>query len=186
MQKNTVITGVMMFLMLIAGQAIGGALSLSSPDFTEGSVLHEAQVLNGFGCTGGNRSPELHWSGIPAGTKSFAITVYDPDAPTGSGWWHWVVFNIPVTAHSLAANSGDVDSGLLPTGAIQSRTDFGAVGFGGACPPAGAGKHRYEFTVWALDVETLSLDAAAPAAMVGFFLNQHQLSRAVVTAIYGR
>jgi Raf kinase inhibitor-like YbhB/YbcL family protein len=186
MQKNRLIPGVIVVLMFMAGQAFGGEFLLSSPDFMEGSVLQQEQVLNGFGCTGGNRSPELRWSGIPTGTKSFAITVYDPDAPTGSGWWHWVVFNIPATVRSLAGNSGDVNLSVLPVGAIQSRTDFGTAGFGGACPPAGDGEHRYEFTVWALDVEALPLDAAAPAAMVGFFLNQHQLGRAVITAVYGR
>ncbi len=186
MKKSRGIITAILFLVCMTSQAFAGGFSLSSPDFTAGSTLQKEQVLNGFGCSGANHSPELSWSGAPAGTKSFAITVYDPDAPTGSGWWHWVVFNIPSSVHDLAANSGNTESGLLPSGVVQSRTDFGTYGYGGACPPAGDVAHRYQFTVWALDVETLPLDANASAAMVGFFLNQHQLGRAVVTTLYGR
>ena len=149
-------------------------------------LLKNEQVLNGFGCSGENISPELYWSDAPAKTKSSAVTVYDPDAPTGSGWWHWVVFNIPASVSSLAANSGNAQSHLLPSGSIQSRTDFGNTGYGGACPPAEDGVHHYQFTIWALDVDTLALDENASAAMVGFFLHQHQLGRAVLTATYDR
>jgi len=143
-------------------------------------------LFNGFGCTGKNISPELDWQGEPAGTKGFAVTVYDPDAPTGSGWWHWVVFNIPADTHSLPADSGKVPERVVPGGFIQSRTDFGTAGYGGACPPAGHGDHRYQFTVWALDTPHLDVDAQASGAMVGFFLNQHKLASATVTVNYGR
>ncbi len=170
-------------LMLFTATAHAGGFALGSVDVAEGRPLSSAQVLNGFGCTGGNVSPELHWSGAPAGTKSFAVTVYDPDAPTGSGWWHWVVFNIPASTASLSAGVGS--GGALPVGAVQSRTDFGAPGFGGACPPPGK-PHRYVFTVYALDVERLDLNADSPAAMVGFYLGQHSLGKASLTAVHGR
>src|SRR5215510_6318916 len=103
--------------------AISGTLTLSSPDIAEGATVKDEQVFKGFGCTGQNISPELHWSGVPAAAKSLALNVYDPDAPTGSGWWHWVIFNIPPTATGLAKNAGDVSAALAPAGSIQSRTD---------------------------------------------------------------
>ena len=121
----------------------------------------------------------------PAGTKGFALTVYDPDAPTGSGWWHWVVFNIPAAVNRLPEGAGS-KGGHLPDGAVQSRTDFGAPGYGGACPPEGHGNHRYIFTVHALDVEKLDLPPESSAAMVGFMVNAHTLGKASFTAVYGR
>jgi len=172
--------------LLLYTQCYADSFVLSSPQVAEGGTLSQDQVLNGFGCSGKNISPELNWSGEPAQTKSFALTVYDPDAPTGSGWWHWVVFNVPASAHSLALNSGSSSNDLLPQGTVQSRTDFGAAGYGGACPPEKDSAHHYEFTVWALDVDTLPLDANASAAMVGFFLRQHELGHTVLTATYDR
>ncbi len=163
-----------------------GDFRLSSPELRPGARLAEAQVFKGFGCTGGNVSPELVWSGAPEGTKSYAVTMYDPDAPTGSGWWHWVVFNLPADARGLKLGAGDVQAGLLPTGAVQSRTDFGQTGYGGPCPPVGHGQHRYVFTVHALKLDKLPLDENAPAAMVGFYLNQNALGKAVLKGRYGR
>jgi len=186
MRKGILFLIVTMSFWLMAAQGFAGDFSLTSPQFLEGSSLPDEQVLNGFGCSGGNISPELHWTGEPAGTKSFAVTVYDPDAPTGSGWWHWVVFDIPSSEHVLPGNGGNTEAGILPAGSIQSRTDFGNPGYGGACPSANDSAHHYQFTIWALDVEKLALDENASAAMVGFFLHQHQLDRAVLTAIYGR
>lgn len=171
---------------LFAGQGYAGDFVLTSPSMVAGSSMGQEQLFNGFGCSGGNISPELNWSGEPAATRSFAVTVYDPDAPTGSGWWHWLVFNIPATVHQLAGGSGNVEAGLAPAGSVQSRTDFGGTGYGGACPPEGDNPHRYQFTVWALDVETLPLDKEASGAMVGFFLRQHQLGQAGITVYYGR
>src|SRR6202790_5551331 len=123
---------------------------LSSNDLKDGQKMPEAQVFDGFGYTGGNRSPHLAWEGAPAGTKSFVVTCYDPDAPTGSGWWHWVVINIPGSEKELAAGAGS--GGNLPVGAVQTRTDIGARGYGGAAPPPGR-THHYVFTVHALKVE---------------------------------
>lgn len=160
--------------------------AVKSPQFEDGGRLRQEQVFNGIGCTGQNISPELDWQGEPAGTKSFAVTVYDPDAPTGSGWWHWVVFDIPADTHSLTSGSGKVPEQTVPGGFIQSRTDFGTAGYGGACPPVGHGDHRYQFTIWALDTPHLGVDEQASGAMVGFYLNQHKLASAVITANYGR
>lgn len=168
----------------VAGNA--QALELRSPAFEEGGRLPDTHVFNGFGCSGGNVSPALEWSDPPAGTKSFAVTVYDPDAPTGSGWWHWTVFNIPADVRSLPAGAGDPSGAKLPPGAGQGRTDFGMAGYGGACPPPGDPPHRYIFTVWALDADRLPLDSQASGAMVGFNLNQHALSKDSLTTRYGR
>ena len=140
---------------LSAGAAVAQSMALTSPDMAEGATIANEQVFKGFGCTGGNVSAGLSWSGAPEGTKSFAVTDYDPDAPTGSGWWHWVVFNLPASTTSLPEDAGDPAKKLLPEGAIQSRTDFGAPGYGGPCPPPGDKPHHYHITVFALDVDKL-------------------------------
>lgn len=160
--------------------------SISSTDMSQGKSLTENQVFNGFGCSGQNISPQLAWQNPPAGTKSYAITVYDPDAPTGSGWWHWTVVNIPAAINTLPAGAGDAAKAKLPAGAVQGRNDFGYSGFGGACPPAGAKPHRYQFTVWALSADKLPIDNNASGALVGFMLNSNVLAKAQLTAIYGR
>ena len=161
------------------------AFQLTSPTIKPGAMLSDAQVFNGMGCTGRNMSPALKWSGAPAGTKSFAVTLYDPDAPTGSGWWHWVVFNIPASTMSLEEGAGS-SGGNLPAGAVQGRTDFGSAGFGGACPPKGDKPHRYIFTVYALKTDKIEVPADASAAMVGFNLHANKLASATLTARYGR
>ena len=158
---------------------------LESTDLAEGRPLDIRQVFKGFGCEGGNVSPQLSWRGAPVGTRSFAVTVYDPDAPTGSGWWHWTVVNLPPGTTSLPAGAGSA-GGTLPAGAVQGRTDYGRSGFGGACPPVGDKPHRYQFTVWALKVEQLPLDENASGAMVGYMLNSHALAKAQLTATYRR
>ena len=177
----------MLSLLLAAIVSVqSGGFTLKSPDLPEGKPLPNAQVFNSFGSTGANVSPRLEWSGAPAGTKSFAVTVYDPDAPTGSGWWHWVIFNIPASVTSLPAGAGDGKANNAPKGAVQSQTDFGAPGFGGACPPEGDKPHRYIFTVHALKVDTLPLDAKAPGAMVGYYLTMNSLGKASFTRTFGR
>lgn len=172
-------------LFVSAVPAFAEPFRLTSPDMADGRIMAEAQIYAGFGCSGGNVSPALAWSGLPAGTKSLALTVYDPDAPTGSGWWHWVVFNLPAATTALAGGAGDPAAGSLPAGAVQSRTDYGSAGYGGPCPPQGK-PHRYVFAVHALDVDSLPLDAQSSAAMVGFMINAHLLGRASLTALYGR
>jgi len=163
-------------------------MTLSSPDIKDGGTIANQQVFKGFGCTGDNISPALSWSGAPANTKSFAISIYDPDAPTGSGWWHWVVYNIPASTTSLPQDAGDPSKGLMPKGAVQSRTDFGTVGYGGPCPPPGDKPHHYRITVFALDVDQLpnAKGDAASAALVGFDINFHTLAKATLTGMYGR
>ena len=163
-----------------------GAFTLESTEVRHSGRMAEAQVYNGFGCNGGNVSPSLTWRDPPSGTKSFAVTMYDPDAPTGSGWWHWVVFNIPPSTTSLPAGAGDASGAKLPQGAIQGRTDFGSPGYGGPCPPQGDRPHRYVFTVHALKVDRIDADANASAAMVGFMLNANRLGKVTLTGTYGR
>jgi len=164
------------------------SMTLTSADFKEGATIANEQVFNGFGCTGGNVSPALNWSGAPSGAKSFAVSMYDPNAPTGSGWWHWVVFNIPPGTTSLPKSAGDAKKKLMPKGAIQSRTDFGTAGYGGPCPPPGDKAHRYQITVFAVDVDKLpnAKNDAVSAALAGFDLNSHTLAKATLTGLYGR
>ena len=163
-----------------------GPFTLSSADVKPGTKIAEKHVFNGFGCAGGNVSPGLDWKNAPAGTKSFAVTVFDPDAPTGSGWWHWVVFNLPAGTASLQTGAGDGSGSKLPPGTVESRTDFGKPGWGGPCPPAGDKPHRYVFTVHALKVDKLDLAADSPAAMVGFMINANRVGKASFMATYGR
>jgi Raf kinase inhibitor-like YbhB/YbcL family protein len=173
-------------LVLGAPTAHAADFTLTSPDIDPTAPLPQRFEFDGFGCKGENRSPVLRWSGAPAGTKSFAVTVYDPDAPTGSGWWHWLVVDVPATAEGLPENAGAVDGSGLPAPAKHVRTDFGRPGFGGACPPAGDTPHRYEFTVYALKVESLGLPENATAAMAGFAMRANALGKASFTVRYGR
>ena len=149
------------------------AFTLISNDFKDGDVLPDAQVQ-----AKGNTSPHLAWSGAPEGTKSFAVTVFDPDAPTGSGFWHWTVANIPADVSEIPAG------GPVPDGAVEGRTDYGAPGFGGAAPPPGHGPHRYIFTVFAVDVDSLPVTPEDSGAKYGFNLHFHTLAKASITATY--
>ena len=142
--------------------------------------------FEGFGCSGENKSPALKWSGAPDGTKSFAVTVYDPDAPSGSGWWHWFVVNIPASVTELRADAGAVGGNNLPKGARHVRIDYGVAGFGGVCPPEGDPPHRYIFTVHALGVDRLDIPADATAALAGFMVNGNSTAKATFEAKYGR
>jgi Raf kinase inhibitor-like YbhB/YbcL family protein len=179
--------GIALLALTIAtgAQAAGSAFRLHSPTVAPNSTLSNDQVYSGFGCSGKNISPALSWSGAPSGTKSFAVTVFDPDAPTGSGWWHWVVYNIPATVSGLPVGAGNAD-GKLPAGALQGHTDFGTPGFGGACPPAGDRPHRYIFSVYALKTDRIDVPDEASAAMVGYMIHANSLAKASVTAHYGR
>jgi Raf kinase inhibitor-like YbhB/YbcL family protein len=171
-------------LLLSASPALAaGKFTVKSTDIKDGGTLPERSVYKGFGCSGGNVSPQLSWSGAPAGTKSFVVTVYDPDAPTGSGWWHWVVYDIPATTTELPSGAGD-GSGL-PDEAKQARTDFGSPGYGGACPPPGK-PHRYIFTVYALKLEKLDVPEDATPALIGFMTHANSLGSAKMTVKYGR
>ncbi len=173
-------------LLALPGASFAGDFRLTSPTLKDRGTIGNEHVFNGFGCSGSNVSPELRWERAPKETKSFAVTVYDPDAPTGSGWWHWVIFNIPPSVTSLPSGAGKTDGGGAPQGAVQSMTDFGQPGYGGPCPPSGDKPHRYVFTVFALKVDQLPLKKEASGAMVGFYLNQNALRKASFMAKYGR
>ena len=168
--------------------ASAAGMKLTSAEIKNNARIADEQVFKGFGCTGSNISPSLTWSGAPKGTKSFAVSIYDPDAPTGSGWWHWVVFNIPASTTALPKGAGDPSKNLVPAGAIQSRTDFGGDGYGGPCPPKGHGTHHYHITVFAVDVDKLpdAQNDQASAALVGFDLHFHTLGKATLTGTYSR
>ncbi|MFA7275699.1 MAG: YbhB/YbcL family Raf kinase inhibitor-like protein [Pseudobdellovibrionaceae bacterium] len=188
MQKTTILSSLLIIgasAMLCSPLAHAANLKLSSPTLQNGAVMDMSQVYDGLGCTGGNTSPEISWKDIPDGTKSFAVTVYDPDAPTGSGWWHWMVVNIPADARGLPAGAGSADGKKLPTGAIQITTDFGKPGYNGACPPADHKNHRYEFTVYALK-DVIPVDPKATAAAIGFYINSLKLSSAQIIVLYKR
>lgn len=160
--------------------------TLSSPDIaTEGQIAPHFES-DMFGCGGSNQSPVLRWSGAPEGSKSFAVTVYDPDAPTGSGWWHWMVINIPADVNELPANAGDKSGAHLPAGARQMRNDYGIYAWGGMCPPPGDKPHRYIFTVHALSVDKLDIPEDATTAVGGFMIHAHSLAQASFTAYYAR
>lgn len=169
---------------LAPSDAPSAAFRLSSTELTPGGQLPEAQVLDGFGRHGGNRSPQLQWENAPAGAKSFVVTLFDAAAPTGSGWWHWVVIDLPASTRELAAGASK-RAGALPAGSREMRTDFGTPGYGGAAPPAGEA-HAYVFTVHALDVPRLDVPDDATAAMVGYFVHRHTLGSATLTVHYGR
>ncbi|PKH22223.1 YbhB/YbcL family Raf kinase inhibitor-like protein [Enterobacterales bacterium CwR94] len=161
-------------------------MKLFSTEFQDFRFLNKKHEFNSFGGDGENHSPALNWQDAPAETKSFAITCYDPDAPTGSGFWHWVAFDIPTTVTALAVNAGAQSSENMPAGSIQSINDYGLAGFGGACPPEGHGPHRYIFNVHALSVEKLGIDASATNAVARFMIEGHTLAKASVTGLYER
>lgn len=163
--------------------------TLTSKSFGDGDYLGADHILSeayGFGCAGGNMSPHLAWSAAPEGTESFALTCFDPDAPTGSGFWHWVVVNIPAHVCELELDAGNPDGVKLPDGALQVRTDFGAPGYGGPCPPEGDHPHRYLFTVHAVGMKELPVTADTSAAVVGFQLHFNTLAKSALMGFFKR
>ena len=159
---------------------------VASAALHDGDALPLAQVYKGSGCDGGNRSPALAWSGAPEGTRSYAVTMFDPDAPTGHGWWHWLAYDLPAQVQSLPENAGSTRGEALPAGVRQTRNDFGGIGYGGACPPAGGKPHRYVIAVYALPVARLAVPASASAAQVDAALKRDALANARLTLKYGR
>ncbi|MDK3254920.1 YbhB/YbcL family Raf kinase inhibitor-like protein [Blastococcus capsensis] len=158
--------------------------SVTSSDVSDGQPLPMPHVSGVMGAGGEDRSPQLSWSGFPEGTRSFAVTVYDPDAPTASGFWHWAVANIPASVTELPSGAGDKETPRLPDGALQLRNDGGFAGYVGAAPPAGHGPHRYFVVVHAVDIDRLDVDADATPAVLGFNLFFHTLARATLIATY--
>ena len=162
-------------------------LIVTSKSFKDGDYLDSDHILSetyGFGCAGGNQSPQLSWSGAPEGAKSFALSCFDPDAPTGSGFWHWVAVNIPSSVSELAQGAGS--GGGMPDGSLQTRTDFGAPGYGGPCAPEGDHPHRYIFTLHAVGLETLPVEADTSAAVIGFLLHFNTIEKAALMGLYKR
>jgi Raf kinase inhibitor-like YbhB/YbcL family protein len=160
------------------------SFTVASTDVADGQPMSLPQVSGVFGAGGQDISPQLSWSGFPAEARSFAVTCFDPDAPTGSGFWHWAVADIPADVNELPTGAGTPDSPDLPPTAITLRGDAGAAGYIGAAPPAGHGPHRYVFAVHAVDVETLGIDAGVTPALLGFNLFSHTLARAVIVPTY--
>ena len=162
------------------------SFAVESPDIGDDGRLATAQLSGIFGAGGQDVSPALRWSGFPAETQSFAVTCFDPDAPTGSGFWHWVVFDIPASVNELGTGAGSQDGSGLPSGAQQVRNDAGLPGYLGAAPPEGHGDHRYVFAVHALDIDRLGPDSGATPALVGFSMLGRTLARGLLIATYGR
>jgi hypothetical protein len=158
---------------------------VTSDDIADGAMLPNAQVANIMGYAGENLSPQLSWRGFPAETKSFAITVHDPDAPTGSGFWHWLALNIPAGVTDLPTGAGSEGSDNLPDGVLQLRNDAGTRGYVGSAPPPGDLAHRYVHTVHAVDVERLDVEAESAPAIAGFNLRFHTIGRAQIVPVFG-
>ena len=177
--------GILCFLFLFSINSFAQSNFTLSSKNLKGQAT-KIEEFNGFGCTGENKSPELSWTNPPEGTKSFAITMYDPDAPTGSGWWHWVVFDIPADVQQLVENAGNLKLNLAPKGSIQSMTDYGQAGYGGPCPPEGHGFHQYIITIHALKVDKLGLDKTTNPAVVGYYIGNNTLAKASIVAYYER
>lgn len=172
-------------LTIISLNSYANNFQLVSSSLAPGKQMNISQVLNGYGCHGKNISPQLSWKNAPTGIKSFAITMYDPDALSGKGWWHWIVFNIPVHVNHLDEDAGNSQLAKLPIKAIQSQTSFNSAGYGGPCPPAGDKPHRYIVTVYALK-NTLPFDSKSSAALVNASIQQNKIESASIIAMYHR
>ncbi|MGK0406513.1 MAG: Raf kinase inhibitor-like YbhB/YbcL family protein [Roseivirga sp.] len=182
MKKSQSILGLL--LILSSTVFAQNTFTLFSDDLGGEATIN--QEFNGFGCSGENISPQLSWKNAPEGTKSFAVTMYDPDAPTGSGWWHWLVFDIPVNTKELVSGAGNTELQLTAEGLIQSITDYGTSGYGGPCPPEGHGLHQYIITVHALKTAKLGLTENTNPAVVGYYLWNNTLAKASIITYYQR
>jgi Raf kinase inhibitor-like YbhB/YbcL family protein len=161
------------------------SFSVESEDIADGQQMSDAQVYNDFGMSGQNVSPHLRWHGFPAETKGFAVTCYDPDAPTGSGFWHMILLGVPASVTELASGAVSGDKSGLPQGAFCVRNDYGSQDFGGAAPPKGDSPHRYVFAVHALDTDDLGIPDSVSPAVAGFNLRFHTIARGTIIPVYG-
>ena len=180
MQTRNLIAASLLTL-VVALPAAAAGFSVSSNAIKAGQAIAAEHYWNNFGCSGGNVMPDLKWANTPVGTKSFAVTFYDKDAPTGSGFWHWVAYDIPAETQQLA---GGANGGPLPAGAFEGNTDLGKPGFFGPCPPVDR-THNYVYTVHALKVDKLPVDKGASPALVGFYLWQNTLGKASLSVKAG-
>lgn len=170
----------------LSASAFAGSLTLSSNDISEGEFMTKKHEYSGFGCSGDDLSPHLKWANAPEGTKSFAITAYDPDAPTGSGWWHWQVVNIAKNVTEIPTGAGSIKQNLALKGSMPIANDYGSKGFGGACPPSGHGVHHYRYTIHALSVEKLDLPENASGALTGYMINANTIESSTIESLYKR
>ncbi len=184
MKTKIRLSGMFIWVFMQLFMAQNHTFTLTSDDL--GGQFTLKQVYDKFDCGGENISPHLVWKNAPEGTRSFAVTMFDPDAPTGSGWWHWLVFNIPADVHELPAGAGNPQLKLLPPEVVQSINDYGEYGYGGPCPPKGDKAHRYIITVYALKTDKLDLNKDSRPATVGFYLNRYALAKASIMAYYQR
>lgn len=159
--------------------------SISSDDIKAGSIIKIKHVFDGFGCVGDNISPQISWQNPPQETKSFALSVYDPDAPTGSGWWHWIVLNIDADKRQLKQNFGAIND-FSSNKVNQIKNDYGTYSFGGPCPPIGDKPHRYIFTIYALKTDKIEINKNASAALAGYMINANSIAKASFSAFFGR
>ncbi len=180
------IKNILAFIIMSASlTAYASDFQLTSASIVPGKEIDMSHVLNALGCKGQNISPQLSWNHAPSGTKSFAVTMYDPDALAEKGWWHWIVFNIPASSNGLDQDAGNPRSGKLPAGAVQGQNDFGAMEYGGPCPPSGDKPHRYVITVYALK-NTLPVDANVSITSVNRAIKQYEIAAASITTRYHR
>jgi Raf kinase inhibitor-like YbhB/YbcL family protein len=184
--RTTLAALVAILVALVAAPAAIAKLQLRVLGLQPGHRFGISQVYNSFGCTGRNLSPALRISGVPAHTQSLAITIHDPDAATQSGWWHWLLYDLPATTRRLAEGAGSSKGTLLPAGARQGPNDFGALDYGGVCPPAGDHQHRYHVTLWALKVSTLAVPPGASAALIDYMIEANALAHRTVVVRYSR
>jgi Raf kinase inhibitor-like YbhB/YbcL family protein len=171
---------------LVASLALAADFKLSSPEVGPDKPLSQTFVFNGYGCSGGNQSPAIAWSGAPSGTKSYALTLFDPDARQGKGFWHWLMVNIPATTTSLSRDAGKTDGSKAPVGAVQTMNDFRTEGYGGSCPPISDEPHNYVYTVYALKVEKIDVSARAAPESVRATLETNSIGKANLEYHFGR
>ena len=176
-KMNQRLTAMIAFSLFTASAVQASEFAVTSPDLEAGGTIAADQYWNQFGCSGANKRPALKWTDPPAGTKSFAVTFYDKDAPTGSGFWHWVVYDIPASTRELTATG-------LPDGSVEGNTDLSKPGYFGPCPPVGR-KHQYTFTVHALDADKLDAPKGGSSALTGFFIHQHSIGQAKISVFAG-
>lgn len=178
--KNKILKIFLFCAFLLSANQSFAAFTFKSNDIKSGADIPQQHIFNGFGCSGGNLSPQLQIGDIPAGTKSLAITMFDPNAPTGSGWWHWIAYNIDPTVTVIETGTKQISQNTL-----LARNDYGDYAYGGPCPPVGS-KHNYIFTLYALDVTKLDVPLDASAALIGYNLNSHVIEKRLLTATYWR